>query len=101
MLEALLDYLICSCIFNLIYYFFNINLKVKEYLLESYKNMIREMERHDPFHPLLKDLKYNLIQFDKHSRNDPSHLTILKDLIFFPFNIVIILFIIFDKIITK
>lgn len=94
MVDNILNYVIVSCIFNVFYYYFNCSDKINKYVNNNIDRMVREIEKRDPFNPFIKDLK------KKKTENSQSQLSIpfkiFSDLIFFPFNLLIMVFLFLD-----
>jgi len=101
MLDPILNFIIVSCIFNLPYYWFNWEEKLIEYVQGLQDTMIREMERRDPFHPFLKELKGRPIESVRKELDTKPVLKLIRDMVFFPLNLTLMLFILIDKVKKK
>ena len=99
--EFFVNFIIVSCLFNIPYYWFNWEEKTLKYIKEVQESMIKEMERRDPFHPLLKDLRSRpLGEIHKDLENKPL-LKLIRDMLFFPINLVLMVIIVIDKLVKK
>ena len=101
-MNFILDYVIVSCLFNLVYYSFDLETYICNYVKSIQDVMMKEMERRDPFHPFLKNLKNrpDILEVRKELDKFPIQ-KLIRDLIFFPINFIILCCIMFDKMIKK
>jgi len=101
-LDFFLNYFIASCIFNFIYYIFDLETCVYTYIQKLDNFIIKEMERKDPFHPFLKYLKtrqdYNKVRTALYKK---PILKVTLDLIYFPITLTILICIFFVKLTMK
>ena len=59
------------------------------------------MERRDPFNPMLKDLKKDTYESVYNTLDDKPALKITRDLLIFPLNLILMVFIISDILFDK
>jgi len=99
MADLLLNYIILSCAFNIPYYYLNGEEKVFEHIREIFNTLLEELERRNPFDPRIREIKddYDLDATIADLKTKPV-LKLIGDLIFFPFNLLILTYILFDKI---
>ena len=97
MANLLINYIIISCIFNLVYYWFNLEDQVIKHVREFQDDLIRELERRDPFHPFLKKLRDRSLQDMRSDIDNQPLFRLMRDILLFPLNLLLILLIMFDK----
>ena len=98
MTDLMLNFLILSCIFNIPYYWFNWEEKIIKHVQGLQDTMIREMERRDPSHPFLKELRNRPVESIRRDLDSKPVLKLIRDMIFFPLNLVLMFFIVIENI---
>ena len=102
MVSFLVDYIILSCLFNIPYYGFDCENKVTSYVDTLRKKMIEEIEKKDPKNKILQELKESQFLFNQNRATDTLiTMKLIKDLIVFPLNLLVICIIILSKLSEK
>jgi len=102
MLSFFIDYIILSCLFNLAYTLFEGDKMITEYISLTQNKMISDLKEKEPSHSLLKELLDSQRSFNQAVEADtPFLLKLIRDLIFFPLNLLVISIIILDKLTKK
>jgi len=102
MVDLLVNYLIVSCVFNIPYYYFNLEDKVFQHIRETFYAIIKEMERKNPYDPRIREIldNYDIDATIKDLKSKPV-IKLVSDMVFFPFNLMVLTFILFDKMIKR
>jgi len=97
MIDFLFYYTVAACLFNIPYQWFNVSSHIAAYVKELQEELIRKMNKEDPFHPLLKKLESKpLGDYSDLYKGKPLML-LTRDFIFFPINLTLLCFIVVDK----